>query len=301
MRDDVSATGTDNVTITVNIAPPNQAPFADAGANRIVTLPTNTASLSGTASTDPDGTITSYLWQLVSGPSTPMLSATNTVNVTVTNLQAGVYTYQLTVRDNDNATSVATVTVTVNAASANALPIANAGTDQTIVVTANTTTLDAGQSIDPDGTITSYTWQQVSGPGGSVFSATSGKTVDVSNLLVGEYTYRLTVRDNKNATATSIVKVTVIDNFRNYTASVVVYPNPATEVINIRLMSDKPGRVEVNIYDMSGKAVLSPLMVDKPAGAYSVPVTVSSLKPGTYAVQITTFGYKKISAKFIKL
>ena len=125
--------------------------------------------------------------------------------------------------------AMATVTVTVNAV-ANRAPIADAGIDQTIVVTANSTTLNAEQSTDPDGTITSYTWQQVSGPGASTFSATTGKTVDVSNLVVGEYMYRLTVRDNKNATATATVKVIVIDNFRNFTNPVVVYPNPATDV-----------------------------------------------------------------------
>jgi hypothetical protein len=52
---------------------------------------------------------------------------------------------------------------------------------------------------------------------------------------------------------------------------------------------------------MNGKRVLSPVSVNKPAGAYSVPVTVTSLTPGTYVVQITTFGYKKIGATFIKL
>jgi hypothetical protein len=148
VRDNDNATGTDNVTVTVNNAPPNQAPFADAGANRALTLPTNTTSLSGSASTDADGTIVSYLWQQVSGPSTSALSATNTAGINVSNLQAGVYTYRLTVRDNDNATGTATVTVTVNAV-ANTAPIADAGPDQTIVVTANSTTLTAEQSIDP--------------------------------------------------------------------------------------------------------------------------------------------------------
>jgi hypothetical protein len=47
--------------------------------------------------------------------------------------------------------------------------------------------------------------------------------------------------------------------------------------------------------------VLTPIEVNKPAGAYSVPVTVSRLTPGTYVVQISTFGYKKIAATFIKL
>lgn len=300
VRDDDNATGTDNVTITVNIAPPNQAPIADAGANRVITLPTNSTSLSGTSSSDADGTIASYLWQQVSGPSASTLSAANTASINVSNLQAGVYTYRLTVTDDDGATSTATVTVTVSV-SPNTAPIAEAGTDQTIVITANTTTLTAEESRDPDGTITSYTWQQLRGPTATTFSANTGMTVDVSNLAIGEYVYRLTVRDNRNATSTDTVKVTVIDNFRSFTNPVVIYPNPANDVINIRLMGEKPGRSEINVYDMSGKRVLPPLQVNKPAGAYSVPVTVSRLMPGSYVVQVSTFGYKKLGATFIKL
>ncbi|HUM65944.1 MAG TPA: DUF4832 domain-containing protein, partial [Chitinophagaceae bacterium] len=100
----------------------NQSPVANAGSNQTITLPTSTATLNGSASSDPDGTISSYLWQQVSGPSTSTLSATNTANITVSNLREGVYTYRLTVTDNANATATATVTVTVNASIASNLP-----------------------------------------------------------------------------------------------------------------------------------------------------------------------------------
>jgi hypothetical protein len=194
--------------------------------------------------------------------------------------------------DNDNAIATATVTVTVNAV-ANKAPVADAGPDQTIVVTANSTTLTAEQSVDPDGTITNYVWQQLSGPGTSVFSSTIGKTVDVSNLVIGEYVYRLTVRDNKNATATATVKVIVIDNFRNFTTPIVVYPNPTTDVVNVRLLNPKPGRVTINVYDMSGKAVLPTMLVNKPAGSYSVPVSVVGLTPAGYVIQVSTLVTRK--------
>ena len=300
VRDNDNATGTDNVTVTVNSAPPNQPPIADAGTNRVLTLPTNATSLSGAASSDADGTIVSYLWQQVKGPSASALSSTNTENINVSNLQAGVYTYRLTVRDNDNATSTATVNVTVNVPP-NTPPIAEAGADQTIVVTSNTTTLNAEQSRDPDGTITSYRWQQVRGPGLTTFSALTGETVDISNLAIGEYVYMLTVTDNRNVTATDTVKVTVIDNFRNYTSPVAIYPNPATDVINLRLLNERAGKWFINVYDMNGKKVMPVTNVDKPAGAYSVQVIVSGLKPGTYVIQASTFGFKTLGATFIKL
>ncbi len=222
------------------------------------------------------------------------------MNITVSNLRVGVYTYRLTVRDNSNATASASVTVTVNNV-ANKAPVAKAGADQVIVVTTNSTTLNASESTDPDGTIVSYSWQQVSGPSASTFSATTGVNVTVSDLVIGDYVYRLTVRDNKNAVSTATVKVSVIDNFRNYDKPFALYPNPATDVINIRLLSDKAERSDLTINDMSGKMVLPPVIVNKPTGAFTTTIDVTRLKPGTYVVQIASFGRKKMTTKFLKL
>ena len=59
----------DDITIQVTSAPTNIAPVAHAGADVTVTLPTNTANLDGSASSDADGTIVSYQWTVLSGPS----------------------------------------------------------------------------------------------------------------------------------------------------------------------------------------------------------------------------------------
>ena len=48
---------------------PNQAPTANAGNNITLTLPTNSTTLTGSGS-DADGTIASYAWSRVSGPTT---------------------------------------------------------------------------------------------------------------------------------------------------------------------------------------------------------------------------------------
>jgi major membrane immunogen (membrane-anchored lipoprotein) len=299
VRDNDNATANATVAVTVNAAV-NQAPVANAGANRTVTLPAKSTTLSGAASSDPDGTITSYLWQQVSGPSASALSATNGVNITVSNLQLGVYTYRLTVRDNNNASATATVTVTVNNV-ANRAPIAKAGSDKVVLISENKTTLTAEESSDPDGRIVRYRWQQLSGPAASTLSSSSTASIEVSNLQLGDYVYRVTVTDDKNATATTTVKVAVIDNFRNYDKPFAVYPNPAQDIINIRLLSDKPSRSEINIFDMGGKQVLVPVIVNKPVGAFTTSVNVSALKPGSYVVYISAFGVKKMTAKFLKL
>ena len=73
--------------------PQNIAPLADAGPDKIVTLPTNSITLVG-AGVDLDGTVASYQWKMgntVIG---------NTQNVVVANLVAGVYSVSLIVTDN---------------------------------------------------------------------------------------------------------------------------------------------------------------------------------------------------------
>jgi hypothetical protein len=73
---------------------------------------TNTATLNGSASYDPDGSIVKYAWVQTSGTATTINHADSSVaNVVYT--VAGTYQYTLNVTDNDGATSSANVTVTV--------------------------------------------------------------------------------------------------------------------------------------------------------------------------------------------
>ena len=80
-----------SVNVTTGTGQSNTPPVANAGPDRAITLPTSSASLTGSG-TDADGTIASYLWTQVTGPSTSTFSATNTANITVSNL-AGWYLY----------------------------------------------------------------------------------------------------------------------------------------------------------------------------------------------------------------
>jgi hypothetical protein len=103
-----------NVTLSGGVIEPpvNKPPVVSAGADREITLPTNSSTLAGTAS-DTDGTIVSTQWSLVSGPGTATIvtptNLTTTVNLTV----AGVYVFRLIATDNIGATSVDEVSVVV--------------------------------------------------------------------------------------------------------------------------------------------------------------------------------------------
>lgn len=94
----------------------------------------------------------------------------------------------------------------MSAASANQVPVANAGTDQTVTDSdgsgAEAVTLDGTASADPDGVVQSYDWRE-----GGV-SIASGAMPTVS-LTVGTHTLTLVVTDNGGATDTDTVAITI--------------------------------------------------------------------------------------------
>jgi RHS repeat-associated protein len=95
-------------------ASPNQAPLVDAGPSQIITLPTNSAALNGSATDDglPNGTL-SITWTKVSGPGTVTFTNSNAENTQATFSTTGTYVLQLAASDSQlNGSS--TVTVIVN-------------------------------------------------------------------------------------------------------------------------------------------------------------------------------------------
>lgn len=102
-----SATSADFALITLN-----NPPTANAGENQSVLINTS-VSLSGSNSTDSDGSIASYSWQQTSGPSVS-LSDASTANPTFTAPRdAFTLNFTLTVTDNEGATATAATTVSV--------------------------------------------------------------------------------------------------------------------------------------------------------------------------------------------
>ncbi len=89
----------------------------------------------------------------------------------------------------------------------NQAPTANAGANQTITLPVSSVTLN-GSGADADGTISSYQWTKTSGTNGTITSPNSATTT-VTGLTEGQYTFQLKVTDNKGATATASVTVTV--------------------------------------------------------------------------------------------
>ncbi|HSN62109.1 MAG TPA: hypothetical protein VLR49_14315, partial [Ferruginibacter sp.] len=91
----------------------NIPPIAFAGNDASVILPAN-LSLSGSLSSDPDGSIVSYRWRKIGGPASYTFSDSTISNPTVQNLSIGIYSFELTVTDNLNATTKDTMLANVS-------------------------------------------------------------------------------------------------------------------------------------------------------------------------------------------
>ena len=195
--------GGDDVTVTV--AGATGAPLANAGIDKAITLPTNSVVLNGSG-TDTGGSISSYAWIQVSGPGTASLSGNTTANLTASSLVAGSYVFRLTVTDNSGLTASDETTVTVSAASG--APVADAGADKVITLPTNSVVLN-GTGTDAGGSISSYSWTQVSGPNTATRSGQTTASFTASGLVQGAYVFRLTVTDNSGLSASDDVIVTV--------------------------------------------------------------------------------------------
>jgi pimeloyl-ACP methyl ester carboxylesterase len=197
----------DDVTVKVSTTGTvNASPIANAGADKTLTLPTNSITLSGTGS-DTDGSITAYKWTKVSGGAATLGSTTSS-SLALSGLVAGSYVFRLTVTDDKSATASDDVTVQVSATgTTNASPVANAGANKTLTLPTNSITL-IGTGSDTDGKITAYKWTKVSG-GTATLGSTTASSLALSGLVSGTYVFRLTVTDDKAATASDDVTVVV--------------------------------------------------------------------------------------------
>jgi gliding motility-associated-like protein len=208
VTDDKGSTGFDEVNIRVQPVPANQPPTASIGTNQIITLPDNTTTFNGSG-TDPDGTISVFVWTQISGPSTATPSGASTDTFTASDLQEGTYIFRLTVTDDKGAEGFDEGNVRVNPTPPNVPPLTNAGSDLAITLPVNSASLNGSGSTDPDGTLITYAWTQESGPATATISGGGTSAATVSDLVAGIYTFRLTATDDDGESAFDDVLVTV--------------------------------------------------------------------------------------------
>jgi len=200
--------------LNVTILRVNQQPLA--------TIPSNLkvngdeiVTMDGSGCNDPDGTIVSYAWKQTSGANVVITNANQSIaSFTAPNIDAQLG-FQLTVTDNDGTTNTQGMTVTtkhVPLVIENMVPTANAGSDKRIEKM-KIVHLNGSASSDPDGTIVSYRWTQISGERVGISNASRSvayiKAPDVKTDT--PLSFKLTIIDNEGAsssdTATILIKI----------------------------------------------------------------------------------------------
>jgi streptogramin lyase len=191
---------------------PNGPPIARAGSDQEVTVAHDgkpdtgiaAVTLSGSASSDPDGDALAYQWE---DENREVVGSAVDLQL---QLPAGQFRYTLRVTDPDGATSTDEVSVSV-LPEPNQAPAAKAGADQTVSpphdgdpsTSSVDVHLDGGRSTDPDGDGLSYEWRDAEGE-------VLGREAAISlELNGGAHVLTLRVTDPYGAAAEDQVTVTV--------------------------------------------------------------------------------------------
>ena len=212
------------VTGTAAAPPTAVAPTVSAGNGQVITLPTSSATLAGTAAGANGATISGVFWELISGPDWVKFSNEWALTTTISGLVAGTYVFELSVTDNHGLTSVSSVTVVVK-------------------------------------------------PAGSAAAMDS---------------------------ATKAAQAAEIADSLNNMSKVLIFPNPAHGLLNLRLNNTGKGKVLVVIYDEMGSRVQT-LQLEKDQWELQASIDISRLAQGVYTIQTLTGSTIRTMSKFVKL
>lgn len=282
VTDNRGATGTATKQIVVTGAP-NIAPTAVITTVSVAGIIPLTVNLSGGNSSDADGSIASYAWDLgngqtATGPSAQAVFA-----------EAGEYTVTLVVTDDRGATSTQTLTINVSEDS-NIPPGAVISSDVVSGTAPLQVTFDGSGSSDVDGTVASYAWNFGNGQNGS------GVTPPAATYtLPGTYTATLTVTDNKGATG-SVSRTITVNRPPNQSPVAAVGATPAVGNAPLLVQLSSAGSLDVdgaiagyawNFGNGTTSANPNPSAIYDTPGTYSVSLTVTD-NDGASAVRSTT-------------
>ena len=233
----------------------NFFPVSNAGPDQMVFVG-DQVFLNGSQSTDQDGTIDSYLWRQIEGTGV-VFSDSNQVNCSFNApLQETEIKVSLTVTDNEGLSATDTTTVFVVE---NQPPLSVAGPDLSVDQGA-VVILDGSQSSDPDGSIVTYLWQQISGnvdvdlfsfdqPIATFYAPEQSVTLE----------FVLTVTDSLGLSGADTVQVSVVllsansQVFKGNEGAITITPNPFNGYTNIRFQTNKKADSKIYLFDIRGK------------------------------------------------
>jgi fibro-slime domain-containing protein/RHS repeat-associated protein len=270
----------------VPLPPINRPPLVDAGPDQTITLPTNTASLSATATDDglPVNNSLTNSWRKVSGPGPVTFTDPTSLTSGATFVDPGDYVLELKVSDGQ---LFSTDTLAITVVPRNQPPTVDAGPDQEIELP-NSATLSGNVSDDalPRGATVSVNWSVLSGPGTVTFADEHAADTSATFSAPGSYSLRLTANDTE---------FTVEDEL-----TIAVFPENQPPTANagadqtIRLPNPAPlhGVVNDDGFPHGSTLVSTWSLVSGPAAvtfadASAADTTATFTVEGTYVVRLT--------------
>jgi YD repeat-containing protein len=267
VTDDVGATATTTRTVTVAGTLPT-ASFT-ATPNPVTTG--DQASFDASGSSDPEGPIARYEWDLDGNGSYETDTGT-TATASRSYAAKGPVTVGLRVTDGDGAKATATVGLTVQ----NRAPSATFTATPNPVQSLGQVTFDASGSADADGAIARYEWDL---DGNGTYETDTGATPSASRSFpsAGDREVRLRVTDDEGA-ATTVSRTVTVTN-RAPTASFTATPNPvptgAEVSFDASASADLDGTVARYEWDLDGNGTYETDTGATPTAATSYPAAAN--------------------------
>lgn len=212
---DTSTTGEDSAG-----GDANTKPIAEAG-NPATQSADNAVSLSGAASSDPDGDALTWHWSFDHTPEGSALGTSETAFASNASAQAvstsfmpdavGTYVIQLKVQDVHGAWSDPDYVI-ITVEEPENLPVANAGSDVATAVGDNVS-LDGSRSYDPLGRALTYSWSLVDKPTGSSLTSLSSNDTATASFAPdakGVYVANLVVNNGLASSISDAVTITAV-------------------------------------------------------------------------------------------
>lgn len=182
----------------------------------------------------------------------------------------------------------------------NKSPQVRPGADATYSTPVTTHQLDGSRSYDPDGTIEKYQWVKEFGPDCVITSPNTAKS-SVTGMTAGIYKFKLTVTDNKGASASDTVRIT------NGSGSTTPPPSGTNQAPSVDAGSNQTITLPTSSVTLNGNATdadgIASYQWTKVSGsggtissATSKTTTVTGLTAGSYVFRLKATDSKGLSA-----
>ena len=286
VTDDDGASATTSTTLKVG----NQPPTASFDANPRNPSLNEAVTFDAGQSTDPDGTIAGYEWEIVNtdGPDESLVETATGQLFTHTFTEPGTYAVRLAVTDNNGATGTSTLEISLEDGG----PVAKIEAPDDPVPVDQEVTVSGEPSVDPDGQISQYNWTLEQDGQSLTFT---GKTFTHQFSESAAYTVRLTVVNSDNVSASTTTEITVGDvpvaRFEMRPDSSPVAHEDVT--FDATKSTDPDGSISSYEWEFREKPSQNP---ERASGA----TVTRSFPAGTYAVTLTVRDQEGFSASMSK-